>query len=97
VKREGVISISLDKGCLIIKKDGKTETLKESSLTPVQQGLKKYLERSGKKSLNRQELENLVQGAIKEEKDSKRRDLNCYVGRFLIIVVLVAVVIGIVA
>lgn len=98
IKLEGIVEVSLKKGGgLVIKlKNGSTKNLEEKKLTLSQLGLKKYLESSGKNSLNQNEIEKLAQGLYNEEKEKKRKDKMALIGGTAIVVLVVAVIIGIV-
>jgi hypothetical protein len=95
IKKAKVVEVSLNgKGQLVVKlANGKTENLEEKGLTPAQLGLKKYLKRSSKQSLNQSELENLVEGAVKEEKARKRK---ATIGGLIIFGIIIAIIIGVV-
>src|ERR1043166_7229869 len=102
MKDGGVINITLSDGKLVVELSGKkTKIIEESDLTPEQRTLKNYMQSSsGKKSISRSELENMVSGSYNEDK-GKTNDKNGngkIIASIAIVsgLVLIAVVIGVV-
>src|SRR4051794_40506223 len=69
MKSGGIVNITLSSDKLVVELSGKgTKTIEESELNSEQKVLKNYLQStSGKKSINRNELEKMVSGDYNEE------------------------------
>ena len=100
MKKEGVINITLSNDKLVVELSGKrTKTIAESGLNSEQKLVKNFLKNnSGKKSLNRSELEEMVSSNYNEQKgkNNKKNDNAAVFGAILLVGIILTTIIGVV-
>jgi len=99
MKKGGVINITLSDDKIVIELSGrKTKTIEESDLTSEQRVLKNYLQNnSGKKSINRSEIEKMISGNYNEERErNKKNGSRGIIAAIVVVGIVLVVVIGVV-
>jgi hypothetical protein len=101
MKNGGVVNVTLSSDKLIVELSGrKVKTMEENELNSEQRALKNYLQStSGKKSINRNELEKMVSGNYSEKGGENKNPSSGKAGIIAAIVavgLVLAIVVGVV-